>query len=194
MPVTTYLTSDTHFGHLGMMSDRMARPRPFASREEHDEVLVGLWNNRVRPTDRVFHLGDFAYGCGLQHARSIFARLNGHKTLIRGNHEVRGERLPWQGGIHDVMRLSIQDRGMPAPVDLWLSHYAHVTWPDARRGRVHLYGHSHGSLPPTARSCDVGVDAWAFRPVTVPEIQELLADVARREGGPAAAAALAEAA
>ncbi len=192
--MATYFVSDTHFGHAGMLSDRMPRPRPFSSVEEMDEAMVGLWNNRIRPDDRIFHLGDFAYGCSMKDAKSVFARLNGHKTLIRGNHEQRGDRLPWEGGIHDVLRLTVQDTGMRKPVDLWLSHYAHLSWPDSYKGRIHLYGHSHGAIPATARSCDVGVDCWRFRPVTVPEIQELLADVARCEGGPVVAAALAEAA
>ncbi|GJE52699.1 hypothetical protein GOFOIKOB_5773 [Methylobacterium tardum] len=192
--MTTYVISDTHFGHAGMLSERMGRPRPFGSVEEMDEHVVSAWNNRVTRNDRVIHIGDFAYGCSLAHARSIFDRLAGHKTLVRGNHEQRGERLPWQGGIHDVMRVSIQDRGMPEPVDLWLSHYAHLSWPDLHRGRIHLFGHSHGAIPPTARACDVGVDCWRFRPVTVPEIQELLADVAAREAGTAAVVEMAEAA
>lgn len=192
--MTTYFISDTHVGHAGMMSERMGRPRPFRSVEEMDEALVANWNNRIRATDRVFHLGDFAYGCSLAHARSVFDRLNGHRTLVRGNHEARGEKLAWEGGIHDVLRLSVQDRGMPQPVDLWLSHYAHLSWPDLHRGRIHLYGHSHGSIPPTSRSCDAGVDCWDFRPVTIPEIQELLADVTAREAGDAAVDALAEAA
>jgi len=142
----------------------------------------------------VIHLGDFAYGCSASHARSIYDRLAGHKTLIRGNHEQRGERMPWEGGIHDVMRLSVQDRGMPEPVALWLSHFCHVTWADSHRGRIHLYGHSHGAIAPTSRACDVGVDSWSFRPVTVPEIKELLADVAAREAGDAVATAMAQAA
>ncbi|WP_279357305.1 metallophosphoesterase [Methylobacterium indicum] len=191
--MTTFFTADTHFGHGGMMSERMGRPRPFASVEAHDEAIVAHWNNRVRPSDRVFHLGDFAYGCSLAHARAIFGRLNGRKILLRGNHEDRGERLAWEA-IHDVLRISVQDRGMAAPVPLWLSHYAHLAWPDSHRGRLHLYGHSHGAIPPTARACDVGVDAWGFRPVTIGEIQELLADVAAREAGGGAVAALAEAA
>ncbi len=193
MPVT-YFVSDTHFGHAGMMSARMGRPRLFSSVEQMDEHMIAAWNNRICPSDRVFHMGDFAYGCSLAHARSIFDRLNGHRTLVRGNHEQRGEKLDWEGGIHDVMRLSVQDRGMPAPVDLWLSHYAHLSWPDLHRGRIHLHGHSHGSIPATAHSCDVGVDVWGFRPVTLLEIMELLADVAAREAGDAAATALAEAA
>lgn len=192
--MTTYFTSDTHFGHQGMLSDRMSRPRPFGSREEHDEHIVAAWNNRVRANDRVFHLGDFAYGCSMKHAEGIFSRLNGHKTLCRGNHEARGERLGWQGGVADVMALSIQDSGMLKAVDVWLSHYAHLSWPDLHRGRLHLFGHSHGSIAPTARAADVGVDCWAFRPVTVPEIQELLAETAAHEAGDATSAALSEAA
>lgn len=192
--MTTYFTSDTHFGHAGMLSPRMGRPRPFGSREEHDEHIVAAWNNRIRPGDRVFHVGDFAYGCSMKHAEGIFSRLAGHRTLIRGNHEARGERLPWEGGVHDVMALSIQDSGMPKGVDLWLSHYAHLTWRDLHRGRIHLFGHSHGAIPPTARACDVGVDCWQFRPVTIPEIVELLADVAARQTGDAVAMAMAQAA
>lgn len=193
MPVT-YLTADTHFGHAGMLSPRMTSQRNFPSVEAHDEAIIAAWNNRIRPEDRVIHLGDFAYGCSLKHAESIFSRLRGHKTLIRGNHEERGARLPWEGGVHDVMRLSIQDSGMARAVDVWLSHYAHVTWPDSRRGRIHLFGHSHGSIAPTTRSCDVGVDCWGYRPVTIGEVMELLGDVAAREAGAAAVSGLAEAA
>jgi len=29
----------------------------------------------------------------------------------------------------------------------------------------YLYGHTHAMLPDTRRSCDVGVDAWDYRPV-----------------------------
>jgi hypothetical protein len=102
--------------------------------------------------------------------------------------------MPWEGGIHDVMAIWVQDSGMPKAVDVWLSHYAHLTWRDLHRGRIHLFGHSHGAIPPTARACDVGVDAWAFRPVTIPEIVELLADVAARQAGDAVATAMAQAA
>lgn len=193
MPVT-YLTSDSHIGHSGILSSRMARPRAFPSIEAHDEAIVAAWNNRVRPEDRVLHLGDFAYGCSHAHARSVFDRLNGHKLLIRGNHELRGERLPWEGGIHDVLGISINDVGMAKAVPVWLSHYAHLSWPDSRRGRIHLYGHSLGAIAPTSRSCDIGVDCWSYRPVTIPEVMELLADVAAREAGAAAVAELAEAA
>jgi calcineurin-like phosphoesterase family protein len=53
-----------------------------------------------------------------------------------------------------------------------LSHYAQRTWQGAFRGAWHLYGHSHGNLPPFRKSMDVGVDAWDFRPVSFEQIQD----------------------
>jgi calcineurin-like phosphoesterase family protein len=43
-------------------------------------------------------------------------------------------------------------------------------------GDLHLYGHSHGSLPGTAARTDVGVDCFEFRPVTLDEIRVRLAE------------------
>jgi hypothetical protein len=43
--------------------------------------------------------------------------------------------------------------------------------PHMHRGDLHLYGHSHGTLPGTAASTDVGVDCFGFRPVTLDEIR-----------------------
>ena len=48
-------------------------------------------------------------------------------------------------------------------------------WPGAWRGSLHLFGHTHGSLPDTNQSCDVGVDRWSYAPVTLGQIRERLA-------------------
>ncbi len=42
-------------------------------------------------------------------------------------------------------------------------------------GTLHLYGHVHGAIGDTRHSCDVGVDRWLMRPVTLAEIREHLA-------------------
>lgn len=168
--MATYLTADTHFGHQGLLSPRMARPRPFATIEEHDETLIANWNAVVRPEDTVWHLGDFAFNCGLPHARDAFDRLHGTKHLIVGNHDAKlGRKLPWESqhdGIHQVAVDGYR---------LVLCHYAMRAWPGIWRGAHHLYGHTHGSLPGTRRSADVGVDAWDFRPVSMHEILDQMA-------------------
>lgn len=48
---------------------------------------------------------------------------------------------------------------------------------------IHLFGHSHGNLPGTATSTDVGVDCFEYRPVTLDEIRVRLAENAFRDGG-----------
>ena len=173
----TLLSADTHFGHRGLLSPRMPRPRPFETIDAHDEALVAAWNKAVRPDDIVWHLGDFAYKCGLDYAAFIKARLHGRIHLIRGNHDQGlGDRLEWAGPVVDVQRIFVQDPGMPERVALWASHYAHVTWPNAWHGDLHVYGHSHGGIPATRTSLDVGVDCWDWHPVTLGEIMARMAE------------------
>jgi calcineurin-like phosphoesterase family protein len=50
-----------------------------------DEAMIERWNERVRPNDKVYHLGDVVIN---RKALATLARLNGDKVLIRGNHDI----------------------------------------------------------------------------------------------------------
>jgi calcineurin-like phosphoesterase family protein len=50
-----------------------------------DEAMIKAWNERVRPNDKVYHLGDVVIN---RKALSTLHRLNGDKVLIRGNHDI----------------------------------------------------------------------------------------------------------
>lgn len=63
---------------------------------------------------------------------------------------------------------------------LVLLHYAMRVWNRSGRGSLHLYGHSHGNLPGDRQSCDVGVDVFGFRPVSLAEIKHHLATLPER--------------
>jgi calcineurin-like phosphoesterase family protein len=84
-----FLVSDTHFGHLGvcrfMQNDGVTKLRPWDNPEDMDEEMVKRWNDRVRPNDKVYHLGDVVIN---RKALGIMRRLNGDKVLIRGNHDI----------------------------------------------------------------------------------------------------------
>ena len=86
---SVFLVSDTHFGHSGvcrfMRNDGVTKLRPFDNPEEMDEFMVEAWNKKVRPNDKVYHLGDVVIN---RRALSIMRRLNGDKVLIRGNHDI----------------------------------------------------------------------------------------------------------
>ena len=84
-----FLVSDTHFGHAGVCrftrNDGVTKLRPWDDPETMDEAMVAAWNDRVRPTDKVYHLGDVVIN---RKSLKTLARLNGDKVLIRGNHDI----------------------------------------------------------------------------------------------------------
>jgi calcineurin-like phosphoesterase family protein len=165
--MATLFIADTHFGDARLVERRRTG---FASVESHDEALIARWNARVAAADEIWHLDDFAAHASREHCARVFARLNGIKRLVRGNHDSnRVLDLPWAEPPVESIRISVSD---PAGRSwrLFLAHYAHRAWPGLWRETRHLYGHTHATLPDTTRSCDVGVDAWDFSPVDLAEI------------------------
>jgi calcineurin-like phosphoesterase family protein len=163
-----WFTADTHFQHK-LLADK----RGFASTEEMDEVLVQRWNERIKRTDRVYHLGDVALGNPVS-AAILLKRLNGQIYLVKGNHDRVAEhkrvrdRFVW---IKDYFGLKIGEQ------KIYLLHYAMRTWNCAYRGSWHLHGHSHGTLPeyPSSKTFDVGVDCWGLYPVSYNEVATKMA-------------------
>lgn len=164
--MTTWFTSDTHFGHAKIIKHCA---RPFANADAMDEALIVNWNSRVGENDDVWHLGDFAFR-NARAASGYLRRLNGRKHFIWGNHDNRQIRgLPLWASSQPYAEISVEGQR------LVLFHYALRVWNKLRHGALHLYGHSHGNLPGTSLSCDVGTDCWNYAPVSLDEIKQRLA-------------------
>lgn len=160
--MTTFLGSDYHFNHERIM-EFCPDSRPYSSLTEMNEGLIEQWNAIVGQGDTVWFLGDFAFGDKQQIAASIFARLNGRKHLIRGNHDdKRVQAFAWES-IHDLFMLKekiIDSNGEKQTMRAVLCHYPLETWEGAHRGVLHFHGHSHGSLKRVIpHRFDVGIDA-----------------------------------
>ena len=85
---SVFLVSDTHFGHAGVcrfLRDDGTKLRPWDDPQEMDEAMIKAWNETVRPTDKVYHLGDAVIN---RKSLKTLGRLNGDKVLIRGNHDI----------------------------------------------------------------------------------------------------------
>jgi calcineurin-like phosphoesterase family protein len=80
-----WITSDTHFFHENIIQ---YCGRPFADAEFMNEVLVENWNSKVKPGDKVYHLGDVFMGEGArENIGKLLSSLHGSKRLIVGNHD-----------------------------------------------------------------------------------------------------------
>jgi calcineurin-like phosphoesterase family protein len=176
--MNTYWTADFHEGHHNII--KYCR-RPFKSTEEQHTVLVRNFNQRVKPGDTVFHVGDFCFrnspggkvGEGTtRKAADWQADYTGSWIHVRGNHDGNNslktciERIYIEFGgtriclVHD-----------PADADLTcgLNFVGHVhnAWRIKRSGKSILV--------------NVGVDVWDFRPVTFDEIMRRVGEFKRNE-------------
>lgn len=131
-----YYIADTHFGHKNVIR---FDNRPFVDTGLMDEVLIRNWNERITEDDTVYVLGD-AFWKTEENSIKIIQRLNGHKHLIRGNHDrVHGRlRFHWEtieqhAEINDGNTLVI------------MSHYPIPFYKNQYYGAVMLYGHVHNT-------------------------------------------------
>ena len=138
-----FLVSDTHFGHNGvchfMRNDGETKLRPWDTAAEMDEEMVQRWNERVRPNDKVYHLGDVVIN---RKALGIMRRLNGDKVLIRGNHDIFRD---------DEYRQYFRElRAYHVMNGMILSH---IPLHEASLGRfgVNIHGHTHANRVMKAR-------------------------------------------
>ena len=78
-----FFIGDTHFGHKNILEYEPVA-RPFRTLGEMHDIMIERWNKTVKKHDKVYHLGDFAFG---RDNISIASKLNGQKRLILGNHD-----------------------------------------------------------------------------------------------------------
>lgn len=161
--MAAFFTADQHFGHGGALG---FYHRPFGSVREMDAAMIARWNAIVGPKDDIWHLGDFAWRAKPPRGDELLRALHGRKHLITGNNDDDGVRSAagW-ASVRDYAEIECE--GVP----LVLCHYPFRTWRAMAKGAINLHGHSHGRLKPLTRQCDVGVDAWDFRPTTLAEIR-----------------------
>lgn len=167
--MAVFFTADTHFQHGRIIG--LCR-RPFASYKEMDYAIFRNWNAVVRPDDTVYHLGDVAFG-DMERLLPRLRGLMGKKYLVPGNHD-DPEKLIVLSEVFEILP-ALTEVALPLTrrakhVRAVLCHYAMTVWNGSHRDRIMLYGHSHGRLPGSSRSLDVGVDAWNFSPVRLQDV------------------------
>ena len=88
-----YFIADTHFYHYQLLQPNNFAPRHFGNVDEMNQAMINAWNARVDENDRVYHLGDISMRPQDtptdEETYAMLKQLNGHMTLIKGNHDYR---------------------------------------------------------------------------------------------------------
>ncbi|GLB46709.1 metallophosphatase [Philodulcilactobacillus myokoensis] len=170
-----YFTADTHFFDKYLLGIDNFAPRPFKTVDEMNQTIIDNWNQRVKPDDTVYHLGDiavyFTHPAVLsnQAVFSVLKQLNGHLILIKGNHDSRSLFKYLANHNFDVdgkPKFQFHDVGALIKFNhcqYYMTHYPMLL--GIVKQIINLHGHIHHNSIPIKENINVGIDT--------PEVQYL---------------------
>jgi calcineurin-like phosphoesterase family protein len=172
-----WVISDTHLNHnniLDFRDDLGNKIRPFGSVSEMNERILTRWNDVVKPGDKVYHLGDVAFG-SKEDFKELWPKFNGSKRLIVGNHD-------------DIKFLS--SGGFFKKVSMWrvwtnfgliFTHVPIVVDKDhseKRRVLFNIHGHIHQNPSPPGPYFNVSCEAVNYTPIHIEDLAKIAREYA----------------
>lgn len=196
-----WFTSDTHAWHRNIAGKAVSKwdkgYRDFKDENEMTQHIIRQFNKYVAHNDILYHLGDWSFG-GINNIWNFRVALNCQCIhLILGNHDHHIEQnrvlpnhpmnsldqleeIPIATTAWDIFEsvghAKLVEHGQHA---FWLAHYSHRVWIGSHKSYIHLFGHSHDSLPMFGKSMDVGIDTakrilGEYRPFSVEEVIQIM--------------------
>lgn len=156
-----YVTSDIHYNHQNIASQSCSRwksgYRDFNSLKDmntHIEREI----DKLTEKDKIYILGDLCFGD--EHTiEGVIRRFKCPVYLAYGNHDKKIRNSPYLISLFKefspVLELGAYGKYF------YMCHYAHRVWEKSHR-RIHLYGHTHGTIPDYNFSMDVGFDTCGY--------------------------------
>ncbi len=178
-----WFSSDFHLGHSNIAGPKTSSwrdgYRDFDSVQEMNQEILKNINKYVKWDDTLYFLGDFCFG-GHKNTPGYRDQINCQTIhVVRGNHDGKIDSYKDKfTSIQDVLTLDIDGKGNPKRT-IFMSHYAHRVWLGSHKGVIHLYAHSHNSIPDHGKSMDVGIDVakWLtgeYKPFSLEEILKIM--------------------
>ena len=186
--------SDMHLGHrCESWLNPLWKVRGFETLEEHDECLIKSWNDNLKSSSVMFHLGDILFGANGQERIQTFLNLLNFKELyiLSGNHSAGYKQILASSLIKEdgVRYLNYGDKivyFVPNYLEMYIcgqpivcSHYPLVSWNGQSKGSWMIHGHCHGNLYKSelgkllynsSKIKDVGVEC-SSKPLSFSEIK-----------------------
>lgn len=165
----TFITSDLHLGHTNIIK---YCSRPFKDIEHMNTEIIKRWNERIKPSDTVIHLGDFCFKNTLngkdgdpKNWWEWRKQLNGQIVFVKGNHDRNNSMktsithllLDYGKRVILCQHHPLEHpKEVPDIVDLILCGHVHEHW----------FGKMFNGIP----MINVGVDKHNFYPWEISEL------------------------
>lgn len=166
--------------------------------DEMNEKIIERINKYVKKRDQLYIIGDFAFG-NVADAKKILHKINGRKTLVKGNHD-REARVMLEMGFHSVVENEyVKLQNGDDKIKVLMSHFPYLPkfWDEIKGwiliklgiwkkfdkrypykrpqnfGDWLLHGYTHDETKVKDRMIHVGWEAWA-RPISEKEIIDIV--------------------
>lgn len=146
MTKNIFFSSDHHLGHNSIIKFKDSKGeqiRKFSSVEEHDDYIITKHNEKVKPQDKCYFVGDFAINLtGLAKLKLM----NGTINLIRGNHDIFKTKQYLDAGFKEVYGVRVfTEKDMGKDKNFIASHIP--LHPESMyRYKRNVHGHLHLNL------------------------------------------------
>ena len=171
---TIWFLSDPHFGHAACVHTFKRQDgsplRDFHSVIEMNETIIENWNNTVMPQDHAYLMGDIAMK---REFLPLVRRLNGHKRLLFGNHDIFDYKTyAKDAGFEKMMAMRVMDR-------IIFSHVP-VHPGQLQRFKANVHGHTHQNFVmkegrPDPQYMNVCCEVINYTPISLEQIKQRLA-------------------
>ena len=169
IPKDFYITSDTWFGRPQILQ---IANRPFTDVGEMNAALIKNWNKKVKKSDVVFHLGNFAWDPIT--ARKVLKKLNGIIYFLKGNSDRALLEVIHEFPKAEFLKESIMDL---TDFDTVICHYPLSVWNGKDSGTIHMHGHtvfSHKTDLTVENRFNVCSDFWDFTPINYLTLKDFI--------------------
>jgi calcineurin-like phosphoesterase family protein len=172
--MNTFFSSDYHFFHANIIK---YCNRPFKDLEQMHETIIRNHNQRVKPEDSMYFLGDFGFSASSNRAfrgegqpysvDDILSQMNGKNwNFVSGNHDKSSNKLKTKNSQITLRQGDLNIQVLHDPT------YAKVDYD------IVLCGHVHEKFKvkelhycgKSTIIINTGVDVWNFKPVKLDEI------------------------
>ena len=175
--MTIWLSADFHLRHRRILE---LDNRPFSTLEEHDAEIVRRWNERVKPGDTCYILGDFCFS-GVARCIDFKNQLNGNIILIKGNHDGSMTRMKkvftevYNSLVIDINGRKVRLSHRPHRDLASYQHQNSIGMAPPDDGMWLIHGHTHkGGRKVHDRQINVNLIFWDYRPVSESEISGII--------------------
>lgn len=170
--VNLWFISDLHLGHENIITFKNydgSLMRPFDTIEKMHQCIFDRWNETVKPGDKIYVLGDLAFGKRGMEVLHSMQKLPGRKRAVLGNHD-RFHHMVYGQVFQEIFGLR-QING------LWASHAP--LHPASIRGRNaigNVHGHLHNNIVGEPGYRNVCCERVQFTPINYDEVVRNIED------------------